>query len=169
VTRASSSRRSTGGLSEADYAARQAAAEAEGLRVTVGALVVDGAGRVFVHRRGWNRRLFPGSWDIIGGHAEPGETLLEALAREVAEETGWRMVGTPALVHVGEWEGRREFDFLIEVEGDLDNPRLEVPAHIDYRWVEPSELLSLDESGYVDEGLIGRLVQLIGRRNSPGA
>ncbi|WPO69906.1 NUDIX hydrolase [Streptomyces sp. KN37] len=37
---------------------------------------------------GPGRRLFPDCWDIVGGHVEPGESLLDTLAREVAEETG---------------------------------------------------------------------------------
>jgi 8-oxo-dGTP diphosphatase len=156
-------------LSEPDYAALQSEAEAAGLRVAVGALILDDAGRVFVHRRGWDRSLFPGCWDIVGGHVEPGEGMLEALAREVEEETGWRLVGTPSLVHVSEWEGRREFDFVVDVEGDLGKPRLELPQHIDFRWVQPSELLLLDETGYADEDLISRLVELIGGRGSTGA
>jgi len=156
-------------LSEPDYVALQAEAEAEGLRVTVGALIFDAAGRIFVHRRGWERSLFPGCWDIVGGHVEPGESMLEALAREVEEETGWRLVGTPTLVHVAEWLGRREFDFLVDVEGDLDNPRLELPEHIEFRWVQPAELLLLDETGYADEALIHRLEELTGRRSSPDA
>src|SRR6266545_8127579 len=105
-----------------DHASLQRRAEADGRRCTVGALIRDGAGRVFVHRRGWGRELFPGCWDIVGGHVEPGETLLEALSREVEEETGWRVTGTPVLVHTADWEGRREFDFLVDVDGDLDNP-----------------------------------------------
>jgi 8-oxo-dGTP pyrophosphatase MutT (NUDIX family) len=122
-----------------------------------------------VHRRGWDRDLFPGCWDIVGGHVEAGETVLEALAREVHEETGWRVVGTPVLVHTADWQGRREFDFLVEVEGDLDHPRLEVPEHVEYRWVPPAELLSLDETGYVDEDLVSRLVELTGSQGSPAA
>jgi 8-oxo-dGTP diphosphatase len=151
-------------LSDPGYAALQAEAEAEGLRITVGALVFDDAGRVFVHRRGFDRPLFPGCWDIVGGHLEPGETILEALAREVEEETGWHVVGRPVLVHVADWKGRREFDFLVDVDGDLGNPRLEVPEHIEFRWVEPHELLQLDETGYVDEALISRLVELAAGR-----
>ena len=33
-----------------------------------------------------------GSWSIPGGHVEMGETLHEALVREVAEETGLEVV-----------------------------------------------------------------------------
>ena len=147
-------------MSSPDLAALQAAAEAEGLRVAVGALVVDGEGRAFVHRRGPDRELFPGLWDIVGGHVEPGESMLEALAREVEEETGWRLVGTPVLAHVADWDGRREFDFLVDVEGDLSRPRLEVPEHVEFRWLGPDDLSLLDENRDVDGGAIRRLVEL---------
>lgn len=54
-----------------------------------GALIVDDKGRVFIQRRSANRRLFPNTWDIVGGHVEGDETLMVALHREVREETGW--------------------------------------------------------------------------------
>jgi 8-oxo-dGTP diphosphatase len=34
------------------------------------------------------RRNFPSCWDTIGGHVEAGESPLQALARELAEEIG---------------------------------------------------------------------------------
>ena len=147
-------------MSEPDYAALQSAAEAEGLRVAVGALIVDEHGRVFVHRRGWDRSLFPGCWDIVGGHVEAGEGMLEALVREVEEETGWRLAGMPSLIHVAEWQGRREFDFLVEVEGDLSRPRLEVPKHVEFRWVGPDDLALLAENRDLDDGLVRKIVEL---------
>jgi ADP-ribose pyrophosphatase YjhB (NUDIX family) len=47
------------------------------------AAIRDDAGRVLVMRRADN-----GEWDLPGGAMELGETLVEALVREVAEETG---------------------------------------------------------------------------------
>src|SRR5687768_13409870 len=99
----------------------------------VGALIRDAGQRVYVHRRTLERRLFPGIWDIVGGHVEAGETPEEALAREVFEETGWTVREVPATVADWEWsyEGRvrRELDYLVTVDGDLSEPRLEEGKH----------------------------------------
>ena len=108
-------------------------------RTCVGALIRNEDGRVFVQRRSLTRRVFPGIWDVVGGHVEPGETLADALAREIHEETGWvlRQIGT----QVADWEWehdgvvRREFDYLVEVDGDLRSPRLEAGKHDQYAWI----------------------------------
>jgi len=66
-----------------DYRFLQAGAEIEGRQCVVGSLILNDAGRAFVHRRGWDRQLLPGCWDIVGGHVERGESLLGALTREL--------------------------------------------------------------------------------------
>ena len=119
-------------------------------RLVVGAVIVNDQGRAFVHRRGPERELFPRCWDIPGGHVEEGETPVEALSREVLEETGWRV--RRVLAELGEmhWVGddgvpRRELDYLVEVEGDLGAPRLEWPDHVEFAWIGPGELDRLME------------------------
>jgi len=112
------------------------------------ALIFDGAGRVFVQRRSLDRRLFPGAWDVVGGHLEPGETTLEALRREIHEETGWQLatiVGElDPITYTGD-DGltRVEEDFLVRVDGDLNNPRLEPGKHTEYRWIGPDDVAGL--------------------------
>jgi 8-oxo-dGTP diphosphatase len=158
-----------------DYKALQTQAESEGRRCTAGALVLDQTGRVFIHRRGWDRAEFPGCWDIVGGHVEPGEGLLEALAREVEEETGWRVADSPQLVYVADWETlrngspapRREFDFVVEVEGNLDQPRLERPEHVEFRWVGIDDLHLFEENRGLDGNLVRRLTELALRSSCP--
>lgn len=112
-------------------------------RLVVGALVGDGAGRLYLQRRTLSRALFPGSWDLVGGHAEPDEGVLAALRREVLEETGWRLVELGPVVEVLDWEeggvSRREIDLLVRVEGDLANPRLEIDKHSEGRWLTAAE------------------------------
>ncbi|HEY8179853.1 MAG TPA: NUDIX domain-containing protein, partial [Candidatus Limnocylindria bacterium] len=63
----------------------------EGERWIAGAVIHDGSGRIFMQRRSPDRDLFPGAWDIVGGHVESGEGILDALRREVTEETGWTL------------------------------------------------------------------------------
>ena len=135
-----------------DLARLQEEAEAAGRRCVVGALVRDERGRVFVHRRGPNRVWLPNGWDVLGGHVEAGESLLEALAREITEESGWQLGGTP--------NRRREFDFLVEVQGDLAHPRLERPQHTEYRWIGQDELALLDENDGRDFGIVRQIVEL---------
>jgi 8-oxo-dGTP pyrophosphatase MutT (NUDIX family) len=134
--------------------------------VCVGALITDPAGRLFVQRRSMSRKLFPGAWDIVGGHVEAGESLPGALRREVREETGWEarigaLAGT--LGWVGN-DGRRrtEHDYLVEIDGDLAAPRLEVGKHTEFRWITTAELDLLTVARTVDADLIGWLTLLAG-------
>jgi len=62
--------------------------------MTLGArgVVFDGGGQVFLVRHGYA----PG-WHFPGGGVEPGESLVESLARELKEEGNIRVVGTPPL------------------------------------------------------------------------
>jgi 8-oxo-dGTP diphosphatase len=53
--------------------------------VCVGAIALDD-GSILLVRRG--RGPAQGSWSVPGGRVEPGETLAEAVVRELAEETG---------------------------------------------------------------------------------
>jgi 8-oxo-dGTP diphosphatase len=45
-------------------------------------------GKVLLARRGAHRRSYANCWSFPGGHVEAGETLEEALVREMAEEIG---------------------------------------------------------------------------------
>jgi 8-oxo-dGTP diphosphatase len=62
--------------------------------VAVGAVVVDD-GALLLVRRG--RGPAAGEWSVPGGRVERGETLAEAVVREVAEETGLEVVCGPLL------------------------------------------------------------------------
>ena len=116
----------------------------------VGALILNAQGQVFMHRRSPSRRLFPGFWDIVGGHVEKGESIPDALAREIAEETGWelRQIET----QIGDWHWqhdglvRREVDYIVTVNGDLTTPQLEQGKHDAHAWID------FDNLGLVMEG-----------------
>lgn len=66
-----------------DYYGDPAAPRANSLRPGGSAAVLDAEGRVLLQRRADN-----GNWAMPGGIMEIGETLGDAVIREVAEETG---------------------------------------------------------------------------------
>jgi len=62
--------------------------------LTVGAraMVIDGQGRIFLVKHS-----YIDGWHLPGGGVEQGETVGEALARELAEEGNIRLTGAPRL------------------------------------------------------------------------
>jgi 8-oxo-dGTP diphosphatase len=68
--------------------ARIAALPKKPIVLAVNVLIVDENDRCLVVRRSASSRVNAGSWDFPGGKIEPGESLDQALLREVEEETG---------------------------------------------------------------------------------
>ncbi len=86
--------------------------------VAVGAVVVD-HDRLLLVRRG--RGPAAGSWSVPGGRVERGETLVEAVTRELREETGLDGVCGPLLGWVERFEDDEHFvilDFEVTLVGD---------------------------------------------------
>jgi len=65
---------------------------ARGLTLGVRALVIDGEGRVFLVKHS-----YVSGWHLPGGGVEVGETIGEALARELAEEGNIALTAEPLL------------------------------------------------------------------------
>lgn len=65
---------------------------ARGLTMGVRAVVIDPAGRVFLVKHS-----YVAGWHLPGGGVETGETVEEALARELVEEGGLTALAPPVL------------------------------------------------------------------------
>lgn len=68
------------------------------VHVAVG-VIENGAGAVLISRRGASQHQ-AGKWEFPGGKVEAGESLPEALARELYEELGIRVLSCRALMVV---------------------------------------------------------------------
>ena len=108
----------------------------------VGCVVVRG-GALLMVRRG--REPAQGLWSLPGGRLEHGESLVEAAAREVLEETGLE-VGVSDLLGVYEAVGDVHYvvlDYIGEVLGAATEPRAGEDA-AEARWVPLEEISTLD-------------------------
>ena len=99
-----------------------------------------------------NERCIAGAttrvWDLPGGQVQPGELLLEALGRELDEEIGVAVVGTPEFLFIQ--EGQRRLDghrqhawrsFFFRVASWSGQPAAQGEVH-GLRWMTRDELVS---------------------------
>ena len=119
------------------------------------ALTINPNRKVFVQRRSHTRRLFPGCWDLAGGHVDPGETVEQALAREIFEETGWELANTLTELPPKSWhaaDGKRlERHFVVTVKGDLTRPIREDGKVDHWCWIGAGDLpILLKNRGDID-------------------
>lgn len=69
-------------------------------------------GALYLQRRALHKDLLPGYWDTaVGGHVSYGETILEALHREVSEEIGIEHY-TPEHVETYRYDNPRESEMV---------------------------------------------------------
>ncbi|WP_410870190.1 NUDIX hydrolase [Nocardia sp. A7] len=106
-------------IDESVYSALRIEAERDEIRrLVVGAVIVRHQ-RVLILRR---RRsdFLSGRWELPSGVVEPGEALDEALAREVAQETGLQVTGVSDYLGdfdylTGDGARTRQFTFVVDV------------------------------------------------------
>lgn len=145
----------------------QKKARQDGVDLLVGALILRSDGRIFAQRRRDNRTLFPGCWDIAGGHVERGEWLYEALQREVQEETGWELDEVVDVVGSFEWskdygavsKNVREIEFIVRVKDEHRAPSLESDLVSEYAWIGPKDLDRLMENRESDDTFMKEIFQ----------
>jgi 8-oxo-dGTP pyrophosphatase MutT (NUDIX family) len=109
--------------------------------VTVAAVIERGGRFLFVEEMANGQRVL----NQPAGHLDPGESLAQAVAREVLEETGNRFTPT-ALLGIYRWRYDKEegvtflrFAFLGRVDGVEEGRKLDGEI-IGLAWLTPAEL-----------------------------
>jgi nucleoside triphosphatase len=121
---------------------------------TVGALIINENNQLLIVKT----HKWKGKYTIPGGHLELGETLLEALKREVYEETGLDVIDAEFLCYQefiydeSFWEKKHFvfFDFLCHVK--KGSVQLNDEAQ-EYLWVDPLEALEYPIDTYLQHAL----------------
>jgi putative (di)nucleoside polyphosphate hydrolase len=131
-------------------------------RPCVGVMLVNAEGKVFVGKRIDNKE--GDAWQMPQGGMDPGEDVLAAGYRELAEETGVTEAGVrlisrgseelfydlpPELVGTlwkGKYRGQRQQWLLMRFtggDGEIDLEAHDPPEFCEWKWVEPDELPDL--------------------------
>jgi 8-oxo-dGTP diphosphatase len=114
---------------------------------TVGALFIRPDGKVLLGLRAPAKKVWPRHWDTIGGRVEEGESLEEALSREVQEEVGVTPTQFRLIATVKERQPEMYGDALHHVYAVTSwvggEPAKVCDEHTELRWFSISEMLLL--------------------------
>ena len=121
--------------------------------------------KILLGKRAARRRMYPGYWDLVGGHCEPDESPKSALLRELREElnicaTDFRLLDVldePLCDAYGKY---RYYVYLVTGWcGNVCNAQLE--EHSDLQWFtfEQTGLLKLAHPSYpaLFKGVVGEI------------
>jgi 8-oxo-dGTP pyrophosphatase MutT (NUDIX family) len=143
-------------------------------RITARVLLIDRQGRILLMKgRLPSDPTAPGAWFTLGGGVEPGESVAEAAAREIVEETGFE----DAVIGELAWRGEqilhdrkglpvlfKESYFLARCAGGEPSraswQALEREFVDDMRWWTLDELAACAEPVF-PSGLVERLTDLL--------
>ncbi len=114
-------------------------------KIAVKGIIRRGDGKILIVKRSGQDSYLPGKWEMVGGGVEEKEKPQIALAREIMEETGLRVViREPFNVFTFENE-KNEFKigitFICEyAEGEVSLS----DEHSEYAWIDPKDIKSYD-------------------------
>ncbi len=108
--------------------------------VVVALIVRDG--KLFIAKRADTKASWPGRFELVGGHVDPGEALETALLREVKEElnvdvTIDRIID--AFTYESEDTFKVEICYLCHLEDGIE-PQLNPDDHSEHRWIGRDEV-----------------------------
>jgi 8-oxo-dGTP diphosphatase len=111
---------------------------------TVGALFIGRDGKILLGLRSPWKKVWPCYWDTIGGRVEAGESLEEALVREIQEEVGVTPTQFRLIATVRERQPEIYGDMLHHIYAVTDwqggEPANVCDEHSELKWFSVSEM-----------------------------
>ena len=95
-------------------------------------VLIDDNDQILILKRSEGMERFAGEWDLPGGHTEVGESDLDALRREVKEETSLDIASPKEILQKGriKFYKTRRYRGIIELSDE----------HTEYKWVTIEDL-----------------------------
>lgn len=103
-------------------------------------------GKLLLGLRSPDKAAYPGCWDLFGGKVEEGESVADALSRELAEELGVHPLTARPLGEIDDPHPDRHGAcryLLFVVEAWTGDPAIVAPEHTAIRWFDPAEAAAL--------------------------
>jgi mutator protein MutT len=103
-------------------------------------------GEVLLGRRSLHSSTYSNCWDFIGGHVEKGESLLEALTRELGEELSIVPTSATLIETIGEPDPGTNGEavyYVFEVLGWEGEPTMLGDEHSELKWFSVADACSL--------------------------
>ncbi len=97
-------------------------------------------GKIFLAKRSNTKTLFPGQFEVPGGHIEFGETLEEGLKREIQEELDieiqlGEIFNAFTYLSYNNTAHSVEVDYLATMKDPSQEIKLNREDHTEYKWV----------------------------------
>lgn len=123
-------------------------AERDGVTKMVVGAIAHRNGDVLILRRSQYDDFLPGIEELPSGGVESGETLMNALARELTEEIGWSgsIMADPDFVTSFDYvsgSGRKTRQYTFSVAAG-DRAVTLSGEHTEYRWIAPAHVADCD-------------------------
>jgi 8-oxo-dGTP pyrophosphatase MutT (NUDIX family) len=122
-------------------------------RPSVGAVVVDGQGRTLLL---WRHRYITNTWgwEIPAGWGEPGESLVDAVRREIEEETGYRANNIRRMVEYKPIAGISTMHYTTFLASDLVHfgDPVDDSESTQVEWIRLADVPRLADAGQITDG-----------------
>lgn len=140
------------------------------LGVAAKAILTNASGEVLLIRRSDHSSVDPGAWDLPGGKMDDRERLVDALVREVREETGLVVrEGTARPCYVSHFVKEPFWvtcvTFVCAADGEVTLSR----EHGEYRWVRPGAHAGLPFARSIEEQLDAYAREVAGGAQAGGS
>ncbi len=143
-------------------------------KLAVGMWIVDGDGKIFLTRRSMEKAYAPGKWENPAGHVQAGESPVNAIVRELFEETGIR-IEPGQIVLLGDsrtWPYLGK-DYGVRMHVDVKDVKFQKGETDGAKWVTFEEFAAMAKAGGFPLSLTSHMrdykdsfLKFIGQENS---